>query len=123
MEASPQLMLISVGIYAIGFVGLFGVTLLPLRAAALLRRNADLWHLSTEGKFALGLVALCAAVAIILAAVNVAGVFRCLTGSHCGSNRASGWFFLVVVGLLYSAFEIISWGVIRVTRWVAHVAT
>lgn len=85
--------LVAGSIYALGTVGLFAVTLLPLRAFLALRRNWHLWHESTFCKAALLMVAVAAVAALSLSIPCVARVFRCLTEAHCGANRASGWFY------------------------------
>jgi len=50
-------------------------------------------------------------------------VFRCLTEMYCGANKASGWFFLVALGILYLAFELIAKVVFSVARKFFGVAT
>jgi NADH:ubiquinone oxidoreductase subunit 6 (subunit J) len=109
-------------IYALGFIGLFGVSLLPLRAFVALRRNAFLWHSSATGKTSLILVGAAALIALILGIPQIAGVFRCLTELHCGANRASGWFFLAIFGAYYLAFELFSAIVLTVARRANRVA-
>lgn len=66
-------------IYAFGSLGLFGVSLLPLRAFLALRRNASLWHSSVLGKTSLILVGTTAIAAIANGIPQIAGVFPCLT--------------------------------------------
>lgn len=116
-------LIFSSAIYALGFLGLFGVSLLPLRAFLVLRRNAFLWHSSSIGKVSLLLVGAAAVAAIALGIPQIAGVFRCLTEMRCGANRASGWFFLAVFGVCYLAFELFSVTVLAVARRVGRVAT
>jgi hypothetical protein len=110
-------------IYALGFLGLFGITLLPLRAFLALRRSSYLWRVSNLGKASLLVVAATAIAAIAFGIPQIAGVFRCLTETYCGANRASGWFFLAIFGVCYLAFEVISSAVLAVARKVARVAT
>lgn len=110
-------------IYALGFLGLFGVSLLPLRAFLALRRNASLWHSSVLGKASLILVGTTAIAAIAIGIPQIAGVFRCLTEMHCGANRASGWFFLAAFGASYLAFELVSTVVLAVARKVGSAAS
>jgi NADH:ubiquinone oxidoreductase subunit 6 (subunit J) len=109
-------------IYALGFIGLFGVSLLPLRAFVALRRDAFLWHSSVTGKTSLILVGAAALIALVLGIPQIAGVFRCLTELHCGANRASGWFFLAIFGVYYLAFELFSAIVLTVARRANRVA-
>jgi len=110
-------------IYALGFLGLFAITLLPLRAFLALRRNSHLWHASAIGKTALLMVAVAAIAAVSLSIPPVAKVFRCLTETYCGANRASGWFFLAFIGASYLGFELLSNAVLLVARRVTRVAT
>lgn len=110
-------------IYAFGFLGLFAITLLPLRAFLALRRNSYLWHASAVGKTALLVVAVAAIAAVSLSIPPVAKVFRCLTETYCGANRASGWFFLAFIGALYLGFELLSNAVLLVARRATRVAT
>jgi len=116
-------LLLSGSIYALGFLGLFAITLLPLRTFLVLRRNSYLWHASGTGKTALLVVALVAIAAVSLSIPPLAKVFRCLTETYCGANRASGWFFLAFIGVFYFAFELFSSVVLLVARWVSRVAT
>ncbi|PZU27775.1 MAG: hypothetical protein DI584_07960 [Stenotrophomonas sp.] len=116
-------LLFASSIYALGFLGLFGISLLPLRAFVALRRNASLWHSSVLGKTALILVGATAIAAIAIGIPQIAGVFRCLTEMHCGANRASGWLFLATFGASYLAFELVSTAVLAVARKVGNVAS
>ena len=75
------------------------------------------------GRIALLLVGLSAVLAIGLSVPQVAGVFRCLTEMHCGANKASGWFFLVALGVCYVTFEIVSAVALAVARRLGGVAT
>lgn len=110
-------------IYALGFLGLFAITLLPLRAFLALRRSSYLWHVSAIGKAAMLIVVFAAIVAVSLSIPLIAKVFRCLTETHCGANRASGWFFLAFIGVFYLGFELLSNAVLLVARRVTRVAT
>ncbi len=95
-------------LYALGIVGLFGITLLPLRASRALLRDTNLWRVSSFGKAILTVVAIAGIAAIALSVPHVARVFRCLTEGFCGPNRASGWFALCFVGAFYAMFEAVS---------------
>ena len=118
----PYLLFAS-SIYTLGFLGLFCISLLPIRATLALRRNAFLWRLSFSGKAALVLVGAAAVAAIAFGIPQIAGVFRCLNEMHCGANRASGWFFLAAFGACYLAFEIVSIIALAVARRLGGVAT
>ncbi|MUV14556.1 hypothetical protein [Noviluteimonas gilva] len=95
-------------IYGFGFLGLFGISLLPMRATIALRRNAFLWHSSASGRVSLIVVGVAAVAAIAYGVPLIAGVFRCLTEMRCGANRASGWFFVAQFGVCYLTFELVS---------------
>lgn len=110
-------------IYALGFVGLFAFTLLPLRGYLALRRNSHLWHISAIGKVALLVVAIVAVTAISLSTFPVTRVFRCLTETYCGPNRAHGWFYLAFIGAFYLGFEVLSSVTLAVARRATRVAT
>ena len=103
-------------IYALGFVGLFAFTLLPLRAFLALRRNSYLWHATTIGKIALLVVVVAAVAAISLSVFPAERVFRCLTETYCGPNRAHGWFYLASIGVIYLGFEVVSKITLAVAR-------
>jgi len=118
----PYLLFAS-SICALGFIGLFGISLLPIRATLALRRNAFLWRSSFIGKAALIIVGAASIAAIAFGIPQIAGVFRCLNEMHCGANRASGWFFLAVFGACYLAFELVSIIVLAVARRLGGVAT
>ena len=110
-------------IYALGFLGLFAFTLLPLRAFLALRRNLHLWHATAIGKVALLVVAVVAVTAISLSVFPVTRVFRCLTETYCGPNRAHGWFYLAFIGMIYLGFEALSKITLAVARRVSRAAT
>jgi hypothetical protein len=102
-------------IYALGFLGLFGISLLPIRATLALRRNAFLWS-SASGKASLVVVGGAAVAAIAYGVPLIAGVFRCLAEMRCGANRASGLFFVAEFGTCYLAFEVVSILVLAAAR-------
>ena len=110
-------------LYALGFIGLFAITLLPLRSFLLLRHNLYLWRASAIGKAALLVVVVVAVLAISASIFPLARVFLCLTETYCGPNRAHGWFYLAFIGALYLGFEIASNLTLTVARRVARVAT
>lgn len=115
--------LVAGSIYALGTLGLFAVTLLPLRAFLALRRNWHLWHESTFCKATLLVVAVAAVAALSLSIPCIARVFRCLTEAYCGANHASGWFYLAFIGAYYLGFETISNVALLVARKALRVAS
>lgn len=109
MEDSLQFMAFRLGFYLLGFVGLFGMTLLPLRAVLLLRGHWRRLMESNAGNLAWLAVAIFAGAAIALVVPLTARVFNCLTDSlYCGPNRGTGWIQLVGVGVLYLCFEVLA---------------
>lgn len=108
--------LFSGSLHALGLVGLFGITLLPLRAFRALARNTNLWRVSGLGKAALIVVAIAAIAAISLSVPHFSRVFRCLTEGLCGPNRASGWLALCFVGAFYLMFEAVSIAALMLAR-------
>jgi hypothetical protein len=116
-------LLLAGSIYALGFLGLFGITLLPLRAFQILRRNSYLWRTSALGKTAVLIAAVAGISAISMSIPQVVRMFRCLTEMHCGANRASGWFTLAFIGVYYLGFEVVTNVVLAIARKVSRVAT
>ncbi len=110
-------------IYALGFLGLLAITLLPLRSFLALRRNVHLWHASAVGKAALLLVAVTVVTTISLSIFPFTRVFRCLTEAYCGPNRAHGWLYLAFIGMFYLGFEVLSQTILAVARRSIRVAT
>lgn len=85
MQDSTQFTAFRVAFYILGFVGLSGITLLPLRATHLLRGHWRRLMESNAGNVAWLAMAIFAGAAIALAVPLTARVFNCLTDSlHCG---------------------------------------
>jgi hypothetical protein len=120
-EVLPNMFALS--IYSFAVVGLFGVTLLPLRVVMAVRNAVHLRHESIVGKLGFYVVMALSLVALAIAAFQVAGVFRCLSGLHCSANRAGGLMFLAGVGVSYLMFEAFSVAILWVTRRVIRFAT
>ncbi|NII56467.1 hypothetical protein [Luteibacter sp. SG786] len=95
-------------IYALRFLGLFGLSLLPLQALLALWRDAFLWRSSVLGKTSLILVGAAAIAFTAIGSPQIARAFRCLTEMHRGANCAGGWLFLAVFVACYLAFELVS---------------
>ena len=100
-------LLFTTSIYALGFMGVLAITLLPLRTFLVLRNNSHHWHKPT-GKAVLLTVVATAVAAIALSAPLAARVFRCLTETYCGPSIASGWLYLAYIGAFYLGFEVVS---------------
>jgi hypothetical protein len=103
-------------LYAFGFVGLVAIVLIPIRSVQLLHKNHLLWSQSKFGKFAILAVAILVIGAFWLEIEVIAKVFQCLTSDHCGPGRATGWIHLAVLGVYYTASEVISWILFKVAR-------
>ena len=110
-------------LYALGVLGFFAITLLPLRSWLLLRRNSHLLSASTFGKVSYALILLAAILAIGVSGFILFKVSKCLLGLHCSANRSGGWFFLASIGFWYMAFEVLSFTILRAARRFSRVAT
>jgi hypothetical protein len=110
-------------IYGFGILGLFGITLLPLRAAKLLWQHASLLRSRLINKLLYAIVGAAASVAIVGASFCTFHVARCLLGGWCTADRSGGWLYLVGVGFWYAAFELVAFVVFQVGRKLARVAT
>jgi hypothetical protein len=119
MESASQFFLLSLGLYAAGFIGLLAVALLPLRVFCTLRSIARVSRQSQAWRVAFWLIAVAGVVALAVAAPNLTSAVRCLTEAVCGGNRASGWFFFVAIGAVYVMFELVT----RVTLFTARKAS
>ena len=123
MSHSAQGILLITAMYVFGVIGLFGITLFPLRAVSLFRRNISLWAASRAGKWLLVSMLFVSVLLFCLCVDATVDVSRCLLGYHCGANRASGWLNLTSIGIWYSLFEILSLPFGFLSRKVAGVAT
>ena len=108
MDSSLQSHAFVAALYAVGFIGFFGITLLPVRAFLNIRffwrnRNRPLRCYAPPL-----IVAVLALPAAAFSALSLRAIVRCLMESHCGGNRSSGWFNLVAIGLVYLAYEALS---------------
>jgi phosphate starvation-inducible membrane PsiE len=118
-----QGVLLVAAMYIFGVIGLFGITLLPLRAALLLRRHFFLWFASVSGRWLLVSMFLVSAVLLYFCVEITIDMSRCLLGYHCGPNRASGWLMLSSIGVWYSFFEFLSLLFSLLSRKISGVAT
>lgn len=100
--------LLLAAMYAFGVIGLFGITLFPIRFVTLFRKNVFLWSRSNMGKFLLVSMLLVSAVLLCFCVELTIDMSRCLLGYHCGANRASGWMKLSSIGFFYALFELLS---------------
>jgi hypothetical protein len=123
MTHSAQGMLLITAMYASGVVGLFGITLFPIRAFSLFQKNASLWSVSNGGKLLFSSMLL-VSMFLLWGCVDLTfGVSRCLLGYHCGANMASGWLKLSSIGVWYGSFELLSLLFRFLSRKLSSVAT
>ena len=116
--------LLSATFYTLGFVGLAGATLIPLRSWHLYRRYSRLpWRTSLAVKLLSVAVGLSISAVLIIEYQMVSGVFRCLIGEHCGPNRASGWIYFASLGVFYLLFELVVAAFWLLSRRISRVAT
>lgn len=103
-------------IYALGFVGLVSVGLLPLRSWQLLRSVFRDRPLRMPRKV-LAAFAVLVTAAVLWSDVHItARIFRCLTETYCGPSIASGWIYLAMLGVVYLAFEVVVFIVQKIGR-------
>ena len=114
--------MISAVIYALGFVGLAAVTLIPLRSWHLFRKFFGR-HSSLAAKLILMFIGLLVGIALAFEVWIVIRIFQCLTEDYCGPSRAHGWIFLAVLGAVYLAFETLLAVVSAVARQASRGAT
>ncbi len=94
-------------LYALGFVGLAGLTTIWFRIWQLTARGGfvRLWNGGTVGRVT-GLVVFAAAsYAVTLWWFAISRVLKCLTKPPCGPNMSSGWIALAIFGPVYLIFE------------------
>ena len=103
--------LLQFAFYALGFVGLAGISLIPLRSFLVMRQLVSYWHASVHAKLAIVFFALVATGLLVAQGHLVVRVFACLIGEHCGPNRASGWIYLAGIGFWYIVLEAVAFAV------------
>jgi len=118
-----QGVLLITAMYTFGVIGLFGITLFPVRAASLFRKHFFLWSASKSGKWLLLVMLLVCAVLLFFCLEITINMSRCLLGYHCGPNRASGWLMLSSIGIWYGFFEFLSLLFRMLSRKISGVAT
>ena len=104
-------------VYALGFVGLAAISLIPIRSWILFRH-----FFGSSLKLVSVIIGLLACLMLAFEAVTVFRVFHCLMGEYCGPSVAHGWILLAVLGAAYLAFEAIVVVVPVVTRYASRSA-
>ena len=87
-------------VYALGFIGLAAISLIPLRSWFLLRHFFG--HRPRAVPLLIGVLA---GFTLVFEAKIVLRVFHCLMGEYCGASVAHGWILLAMLGAAYLAFE------------------
>ncbi len=104
--------------YSLGAIGLFGITLLPLRGCSLLRRWGPLlWQASNLGTVLLVLAVFLVLGALVFEFQLLSRVFGCLLGERCGPKRASGLGYMAAIGFWCLCFEAVRLIVVFLARW------
>ena len=103
--------------YWLAAIGLFAITLIPLRGYSLLRRwSLPLWQNSISGRLLLALTLVVVIGTLVLELQLLSKVFNCLLGERCGPKRGSGLGLTVAIGLLYLSFELARLVIVLVAR-------
>lgn len=113
---------IQAAFWGFGFLGLFGISLLPWRSVQLVHRSWALSSGSYVGRTCFLLLVLAAVLALVAAVACTYDVSRCLLGFHCSANRAGGWLYLADIGIWYAAFELVAFIVLLTARKLGRVA-
>ncbi|UTY59408.1 hypothetical protein [Massilia sp. erpn] len=106
----------SVVIYLLGFVGLAAAGLVPYRSWLLMIEVPKGDAPQGRKRAVLVVAALISAAALWGDVQIVARVFACLTEAYCGPGVASGWMYLAMLGVVYVAFEVVSYVLRRALR-------
>ena len=107
----------------LGVIGLFAITLLPLRAYLALREHYPLLRGSPGQVFVYSLLAAVSASSLVPCIRLAYKLARCLLGFNCGANAAAGWLLLCYIGLIYLFFELVRFLIIRVAASGSQAAT
>ncbi|KAF1717365.1 hypothetical protein [Pseudoxanthomonas wuyuanensis] len=111
--------LLQFAFYALGFVGLAGISLIPIRSFLVMRQIVGYWHVSILAKLAIVFFALVATALLVAQGHLVVRIFSCLIGEHCGPNRASGWIYVAGIGIWYIVLEVVAFAVRYLVRKLA----
>ena len=87
-------------VYALGFVGLAAISLIPIRSWILFRR-----FFGSRSKLVSVITGVLASLVLAFEARIVFRVFHCLMGEYCGPDVAHGWILLAMLGAAYLSFE------------------
>ena len=123
MMDSWQSVTLQAPFWGFGFLGLFGITLLPWRSLRLIYRCWAPSRASVLSRLCFMLLILAAALALTAAVACTYDMSRCLLGYHCSANRAGGWIYLAGVGFWYAAFELVALILVFALRKLGRAAT
>jgi hypothetical protein len=87
-------------VYALGFVGLAAISLIPIRSWVLFRN-----FFGSRSKLVSVIIGSLACLMFAFEEKIVFRVFHCLMGKYCGPGVAHGWILLAMLGAAYLAFE------------------
>lgn len=93
----------------LGFVGLAAAGLLPYRSWLLMPGVFETGVSQVRKRSVFAIAALTCAIALRSEIQVVVRVFKCLTEAYCGPSVASGWGYLAMLGVVYIAFEAVSY--------------
>jgi hypothetical protein len=92
-------------IYALGFIGLAGIGLFPLRAIVVCK-DWIAFGVKSNGKWmSLAWIIITVFTSLVVHIEVTHKIFNCLTTPKCGPSIAAGWVNLAIFGGTYSAFE------------------
>lgn len=106
----------SAAVYLLGFVGLAAAGLVPYRSWLLMIAVFNSNALQSRRRSLLFVAALVSAAALWGDVQICARVFACLTEAYCGPSIASGWGYLAMLGVVYVAFEAMSYLLRKMSR-------
>ncbi|MBB2486992.1 hypothetical protein H5407_17320 [Mitsuaria sp. WAJ17] len=99
----------SFAVYLLGFIGLAATGLVPYRSWLLIIELIKSEGRRRRRRSVLVVAAVISAGALWSDIQIGARVFTCLTEAYCGPGVASGWGYLAMLGVVYLAFEALSY--------------
>lgn len=102
--------------YLLGFVGFAAAGLVPYRSWLLMTELVKSGVPQGRKRLVLVVAAVISAAALWCDIQIGARVFACLTETYCGPGVASGWGYLAMLGVVYLAFEVMSYLLRRAAR-------
>jgi hypothetical protein len=109
-------------LYLAATFGLVAATLIPLRGWQRLRGSEPPGLGAMGSRTRLAVLSCVAGGAVVADLMLVWKIFGCLTGEHCGPNRASGLLLLVSIGFWYVLFEALANAIEQISRRLGRAA-